>query len=92
MHKIRKLSPRALDENSAPYPEYDIRESDPSMMHMIHYNSPYLPAWVHHVMYGFWLPPSLHLEKIRGLRNPLDVPTVNQKMHAGQWKMATRQR
>eukprot|EP00971_Amphidinium_carterae_P064692 1281882-Amphidinium_carterae.1 len=31
---------------------------------------------------GEFLPPYLHLEKMRGLRNPMDVPTVDHKMLA----------
>eukprot|EP00971_Amphidinium_carterae_P058355 1154417-Amphidinium_carterae.1 len=31
------------------------------------------------VMYGEFLPPTVHLEKMRGLRNPMDVPTVDHK-------------
>eukprot|EP00971_Amphidinium_carterae_P184740 3667718-Amphidinium_carterae.1 len=49
-------------------------------MHMGSYSIPKLPPWALSVMYGSWLPPSLHLEKLTGRRNPLDVPVVDHKM------------
>eukprot|EP00971_Amphidinium_carterae_P221624 4399272-Amphidinium_carterae.1 len=41
-----------------------------------------LSEWILPVMYGEFLPPTLHLEKMRGLRSPMDVPKVDHKMLA----------
>eukprot|EP00971_Amphidinium_carterae_P067959 1344885-Amphidinium_carterae.2 len=46
------------------------------------YNSPTLSPWILPVMHGDFLPPTLHLEKMCGLRNPLHIPTVDHKMLA----------
>eukprot|EP00971_Amphidinium_carterae_P061274 1213043-Amphidinium_carterae.4 len=52
-----------------------------SYEHFRNHNSCTSP-WILPVMYGEVLPPTLHLEKMRGLRNPMDVPTADHKMLA----------
>eukprot|EP00971_Amphidinium_carterae_P158252 3137160-Amphidinium_carterae.3 len=81
--KLRRLLPRARDHRNAPDPEFEVKFSDEAMTHMFSFNSGELPVWAHPVMYSTWLPPSLQLEKISGLRNPTHarfVTFVNHEM------------
>eukprot|EP00971_Amphidinium_carterae_P108555 2149253-Amphidinium_carterae.1 len=50
------------------------------MTNMYSFNSGDLPTWFHEVMYSPWLPPSLAMEKMSGMRNPMLYQYVNHKM------------
>eukprot|EP00971_Amphidinium_carterae_P297293 5906109-Amphidinium_carterae.1 len=50
------------------------------MTGMYSYNSGDLPPWSYDVMYSPWLPPSLAMEKMSGMRNPMLYQNVNHEM------------
>eukprot|EP00971_Amphidinium_carterae_P272905 5416356-Amphidinium_carterae.1 len=66
------MKPRARQPDQCPDPEFEIIDS--AMTNM------FLPAWSHEVMYSPWLPPSLAIEKMSGMRNPMLYQYVNHKM------------
>eukprot|EP00971_Amphidinium_carterae_P002380 46981-Amphidinium_carterae.1 len=65
------MKPRARQEDECPDPEFEIKFIDEAMNNMYSYNSGDLPSWSHEVMYSPWLPPSLAVEKMSGMRNPM---------------------
>eukprot|EP00971_Amphidinium_carterae_P081065 1603902-Amphidinium_carterae.4 len=78
--KLRRLLPRARDPRNAPDPEFEAKFHDEAMTHMYSHNGTDLPAWAQPVRYSTWLPPSLQLEKMSGLRNPMHVKFVDNEM------------
>eukprot|EP00971_Amphidinium_carterae_P065058 1289488-Amphidinium_carterae.1 len=65
------MKPRAQHDSECPNAECEIKTGDESMVNMAAHNSSQLPTWSHEVMYSPWLPPSLAMEKISGMRNPM---------------------
>eukprot|EP00971_Amphidinium_carterae_P076412 1509153-Amphidinium_carterae.1 len=74
------MKPRARQEGECPDPEFEIKFSDEAMTNMFSHNKGDLPTWSHEVMYSPWLPPSLAVEKMSGMRNPMLYQYVNHEM------------
>eukprot|EP00971_Amphidinium_carterae_P172828 3425918-Amphidinium_carterae.2 len=77
--KLRRLLPRARTHGECPDPEFEVKFNDEAMTHMVSFNSGALPVWSHEVMYSQWLPPSLQLEKMTGMRNPMHYTGWNNR-------------
>eukprot|EP00971_Amphidinium_carterae_P235060 4664612-Amphidinium_carterae.2 len=75
--KQRRLKPRAHEPHQCPDPEFEVKFIEEAMTHMYSYNSGDLPSWTYDVMYSPWLPPSLAIEKMSGMRNPMLYQYVN---------------
>eukprot|EP00971_Amphidinium_carterae_P104974 2078712-Amphidinium_carterae.2 len=78
--KSRRMKPRAERDDVDLDPEHEVKFADGSMSNMYAHNSGNLPTWSHDVMYSPWLPPSLAVEKISGMRNPMVYQYVNHEM------------
>eukprot|EP00971_Amphidinium_carterae_P308960 6139166-Amphidinium_carterae.1 len=70
------------DRTDMPGEETGNLHSHEVFQHFCDYNGSTLPSWIMPVMYGKFLPPCMHLEKMRGLRNPMDVPVVDYEILA----------
>eukprot|EP00971_Amphidinium_carterae_P126972 2515720-Amphidinium_carterae.2 len=83
--KLRRMLPRARQPALCPDPEFEVKFSDEAMTHMFSYNSGDLPTWSHEVMYSPWLPPSLAMEKMSGMRNTMQYSGAQRRSSFQDW-------